>query len=165
MIYQSSNNCKMYNQYPSKSLGKPQKKLTTYNQNISLEKHHNKEILLKTEAKGFYIEKPEEKPVEGESPRKQYDVGWQSTGQFPFLIMNGQHNSYENKTINSKKKPQIVIQKSQNRGANPQNFTKKWSIAFFWRFISSYDSYHWPVPPASGCMISMNDYSIFNIIL
>lgn len=46
----------MYNQFPSKSMGKQQqKKLTTYNQNISLEKHHNKDILLKTEAKGFYI--------------------------------------------------------------------------------------------------------------
>ena len=46
-------------QNPTKSLGKANKKLTTYNQNISLEKHHNKEILLKTEAKGFYIEKGE----------------------------------------------------------------------------------------------------------
>lgn len=56
MIYQSTNNCKMYNQYQSKSMGKGgQKKMTTYNQNISLEKHHNKDILLKTEAKGFYI--------------------------------------------------------------------------------------------------------------
>jgi len=49
MIYQSSNNCKVYNQFPSKSMGKQNnKKLTTYNQNISLEKHHNKDILLKT---------------------------------------------------------------------------------------------------------------------
>lgn len=37
MIYQSSNNCKMFNQQQqSKSVGKGQKKLTTYNQNISL---------------------------------------------------------------------------------------------------------------------------------
>lgn len=35
MIYQSSNNCKMYGQQ-SKSMGKGPKKLTTYNQNISL---------------------------------------------------------------------------------------------------------------------------------
>ena len=49
MIYQSSNNCKLYNpQQQSKSMGKNNKKLTTYNQNISLEKHHNKDILLKT---------------------------------------------------------------------------------------------------------------------
>lgn len=49
MIYQSSNNCKMNNQYQTKSVGKAySKKMTTYNQNISLEKHHNKEILLKT---------------------------------------------------------------------------------------------------------------------
>ena len=64
MIYQSSNNCKLMGQNPTKSLGKANKKLTTYNQNISLEKHHNKEILLKTETKGFYIEKGEEKLAE-----------------------------------------------------------------------------------------------------
>lgn len=42
MIYQSTNNCKMYNQYQSKSVGKGNQKKLTYNQNISLEKHHNK---------------------------------------------------------------------------------------------------------------------------
>lgn len=43
MIYQSSNNCKVYNQYQSKSMGKgTQKKMSSYNHNISLEKHHNK---------------------------------------------------------------------------------------------------------------------------
>jgi len=37
MAYQSTNNCKMYNQYQSKSTGKgQQKKATPYNQNISL---------------------------------------------------------------------------------------------------------------------------------
>lgn len=61
MIYQSSNNCKLYNQFQSKSLGKNYSKKMTYNQNISLEKHHNKEILLKTEAKGFFIEGSEDK--------------------------------------------------------------------------------------------------------
>jgi hypothetical protein len=37
MIYQSSNQCKIYNQYQSKSLNKAQKKVSnTNNQNISL---------------------------------------------------------------------------------------------------------------------------------
>lgn len=73
MIYQSSNNCKIYNQQQSKSMGKAQKKLTTYNQNISLEKHHNKDILLKTEAKGFYIEGSEDRLLGyGESPHKKH---------------------------------------------------------------------------------------------
>ncbi len=37
MIYQSSNNCKIYKKYQSKSVGKGnQHKLTSYNQNISL---------------------------------------------------------------------------------------------------------------------------------
>lgn len=37
MIYQSSNNCKIYNQYQSKSVGKPNyKKMNAYNHNISL---------------------------------------------------------------------------------------------------------------------------------
>lgn len=71
MIYQSSNNCKMVNQYQSKSVGKGTKKMTTYNQNISLEKHHNKDILLKTEARGFYIQGGEDKlNGYGQSPRK-----------------------------------------------------------------------------------------------
>jgi hypothetical protein len=48
MIYQSSNQCKIYNQYQSKSVNKAQKKLSINNQNISLEKHHNRDILLKT---------------------------------------------------------------------------------------------------------------------
>lgn len=69
MIYQSSNNCKIYNPAQSKSMGKNNKKLMNCNQNISLEKHHNKDILLKTEAKGFYIEGDDK--LYGESPKKK----------------------------------------------------------------------------------------------
>lgn len=74
MIYQSSNQCKLYNQYQSKSVNKPQhKKITSYNQNISLEKHHNKQILLKTEAKGFYIDGGDDRlTVFGEGARKTH---------------------------------------------------------------------------------------------
>ncbi len=37
LAYQSTNNCKIHNQYQSKSMGKgQQKKTNTYNQNISL---------------------------------------------------------------------------------------------------------------------------------
>lgn len=52
-VYQSSNNCKL--NLATKSLGKTQKKYT-YNQEMSLEKHRNKEMLMKTEAKGFYFD-------------------------------------------------------------------------------------------------------------
>lgn len=117
----------MYNQHPSKSLGKPQKKYTTYNQNISLEKHHNKDILLKTEAKGFYIEGSEDRLIgEHDNTKKpHYDLGWQSTSQLPFLLMNGQGNPNDSKTLNSKKKPQIVIQKNSIKSNVPSNFGKK----------------------------------------
>lgn len=44
----------------SKTVDKPIKKYTCnqiYNHNnLSLEKHHNKDILMKTEARGFFIE-------------------------------------------------------------------------------------------------------------
>jgi len=52
-VYQSSNNCKL--NLATKSLGKTQKKYT-YNQEMSLEKHRNKDMLMKTEAKGFYFD-------------------------------------------------------------------------------------------------------------
>lgn len=48
MIYQSSNNCRINNQYQSKSVGKNNQKKSTFNNNISLEKHHNRDILLRT---------------------------------------------------------------------------------------------------------------------
>ena len=54
MIYQSSNNCKFYNG-GAKSLNKPNQKRMVQ-QEMSLEKHHNREILRKTEANGFYID-------------------------------------------------------------------------------------------------------------
>ena len=103
----------MHGQYQSKSMGKGNKKMTTYNQNISLEKHHNKEILLKTEAKGFYIEGGEDKlTAYGDSPCKNGEARWQSTSQLPFLLMTGPNNN-ESK-MGNKKKPQIVIQKGNN---------------------------------------------------
>lgn len=63
-IYKSSNNCKLMvnssNGGTSKTVDKPIKKYTCnqiYNHNnLSLEKHHNKDILMKTEARGFFIE-------------------------------------------------------------------------------------------------------------
>ena len=52
-IYKSSNNCKLMagNGSNSKSVDKPVKKYTCnqlHNNNLSLEKHHNKDILMKT---------------------------------------------------------------------------------------------------------------------
>ena len=115
----------MHNQYQSKSVGKGNKKIPNYNQNISLEKHHNKDILLKTEAKGFYIEGSEDKLVGyGESPRKNHEVGWQSTSQLPFLLMTTSNNG-EPKPMPMKKKPQIVIQKAYNtKTTGGSNFRK-----------------------------------------
>ena len=52
-VYRSSNNCKL--NMGTKSLGKTQKK-HTYNQEMSLEKHRNKDMLMKTEARGFYFD-------------------------------------------------------------------------------------------------------------
>lgn len=108
----------MNNQYQSKSMGKGNKKMTYNNQNISLEKHHNKDILLKTEAKGFYIEGSEDRLMGyDESPKKNHEVGWQSTSQLPFLLMTGSNsNNGEQKAM--KKKPHIVIQKSYNNTRN-----------------------------------------------
>lgn len=40
----------------AKSLGKQQQKKHTYNQEMSLEKHRNKDVLMKTEARGFYFD-------------------------------------------------------------------------------------------------------------
>lgn len=133
MIYQSTNNCKMYNQYQSKSVGKGNQKKLTYNQNISLEKHHNKQILLKTQAKGFYIEGSEDKLTGyGQSPRKTHDMGWQSSSQLPFLLTNTNNQPIEPNTgLMNKKKPQIVIQKtnhsstSSNKTNMQTNFSKK----------------------------------------
>ena len=102
MIYQSSNNCKFYNGQ-AKSLTKPStNKKVVQQQELSLEKHHNKDILRRTEANGFYIDN-DDKPV---SPRKQSgDMAWQSSSQLPFLVT---HHMEKKK---QPKKPQIVIQK------------------------------------------------------
>ena len=115
----------MYNQQQSKSMGKAQKKLTTYNQNISLEKHHNKDILLKTEAKGFYIEGDDKMTGYGDSPRKS-EMGWQSSSQLPFLLMTANQPT-ENKNPMTKKKPQIVISKNSSYKPNniQSNFGRK----------------------------------------
>lgn len=126
MIYQSTNNCKLNNPLQSKSMGKAQKKLTTYNQNISLEKHHNKNILLKTEAKGFYIEGTEDRLMgDGDSPRKNRESNWQSTNQLPFLLMTTNQPT-ENKNPMSKKKTQIIIAKNTSYKTNGQsNFGRR----------------------------------------
>lgn len=102
-IYKSSNNCKlMVNSNGAfKSVDKPIKKYTCtqlYNHNnLSLEKHHNKDILMKTEARGFFIEGSEDKlSAYGDSySKKSTELTWQSTNQLPFLLMGG-NISYEN---------------------------------------------------------------------
>jgi hypothetical protein len=49
--------------------------------------------LLKTEAKGFYIEGSEDKLGVFESPRKTHDMGWHSSSQLPFLMTNVNNNA------------------------------------------------------------------------
>lgn len=117
-VYQSSNNCKLNNNLNSKSLGKAQKKMT-YNQDLSLEKHYNKDILMKTEARGFYIDNADEKlSGYGELSKKSTEIGSLSSNQqLPFLLYSQQTQQpsvgedSSRKNVNGKKKPQIIIQK------------------------------------------------------
>ena len=90
-VYQSSNNCKL--NVGSKSLGKQQKK-HTYNQEMSLEKHRNKDMLMKTEARGFYFDAGEEKlSAYGDNSKKSTEIGTMpSHQQLPFLIYSEQRS-------------------------------------------------------------------------
>lgn len=118
-VYQSSNNCKLAN-LNSKSMGKSYKK-HTYNQEMSLEKHYNKDILMKTEARGFYIDTGEDKlSGYGDISKKSTEIGSvASNQQLPFLLYSQQVSEHDtttrkNNTINTsnKKKPsQILMQK------------------------------------------------------
>lgn len=119
-VYQSSNNCKM-SFGAAKSLGKQQKK-HTYNQEMSLEKHRNKDLLMKTETRGFCFEAGEEKlNVYGENSKKSTEIGSvPSTKQLPFLMYIQQasgddtfrrhqvtSNGFKD-TAQSKRKPQVL---------------------------------------------------------
>lgn len=110
-VYQSSNNCKLGNPN-SKSLGKSYKK-HTYNQEMSLEKHYNKDLLMKTETRGFYIDTGEDKlSGYGDLSKKSTEIGSVgSNQQLPFLLYSQQvsegDTNRRNNTINTtnKKKP------------------------------------------------------------
>jgi hypothetical protein len=117
-VYQSSNNCKLVN-LNSKSVGKSYKK-HTYNQELSLEKHYNKDILMKTEARGFYIDAGDDKlSGYGDLSKKSTEVGSVgSNQQLPFLLYSQQvsenDTNRKNNTINAtnkKKASQILTQK------------------------------------------------------
>lgn len=134
MIYQSSNQYKIYNQYQSKSVNKTyNKKLNNYNHNTSLEK--NRDNLFKTEARGFYIERSEDKLENLDIGRKTQEMGWQSSNQLPLLITSSSNYNHQQAepatTIMNKKKPQIYIQKTQasinfnSNKPNIQNIIKK----------------------------------------
>ena len=76
----------------AKSLGKTQKK-HTYNQEMSLEKHRNKEILMKSEARGFYFDVGGEEKLSGygDNSKKSTEIGSvPSNQQLPFLIYSHQ---------------------------------------------------------------------------
>lgn len=68
MVYQSSNQCKIYNQYQSKSVNKTYHKKGNHGHNVSLEK--GRENLFKTEGKGFYIEREDINLANEEIARK-----------------------------------------------------------------------------------------------
>lgn len=104
-IYKSSNNCKLTTHSSngtSKSMDKPTKKYTCnqmYSNNLSLEKHYNKDILMKTQARGFFIDQSDDK-LSGydNNSKKSTELTWQSTNQLPFLLMGTSNGSYENTT-------------------------------------------------------------------
>lgn len=81
--------------------------------------------MLKTEAKGFYIDGGDDRlTVFGEGARKTHEM-WQSTSQLPFLLTNSNNNTQAepNTAMMIKKKPHIVIQKT-NTSSTSSN-TKK----------------------------------------
>ena len=88
---------------------------------MSLEKHYNKDILMKTETRGFYIDTGEDKlSAYGDISKKSTEIGSvASNQQLPFLIYSQQVSENDtnrrNNTINatnSKKKPsQILVHK------------------------------------------------------
>ena len=108
----------------SKSLGKQNKK-HTYNQEMSLEKHRNKEMLMKTEARGFYFDTGEEKiSGYGDNSKKSTEIGSvPSNQQLPFLLYSQQGSGDDTyrkfhmtttsggKDVSSeaKKKPQAMV--------------------------------------------------------
>ena len=72
-------------------MGKQQKK-HTYNQEMSLEKHRNKDMLMKTEARGFYFDVADEK-LHGywDNSKKSTEIcSVASNQQLPFLIYSQQ---------------------------------------------------------------------------
>lgn len=127
MIYQSSNQYKIYNQYQSKSVNKTYtRKINNFNHNTSLEK--NRDNLFKTEGRGFYIERGEDKLENMDMARKTQEMGWQSSNQLPILIVSS--SNYNNQqgepatSVINKKKPQIYIQKTQTQGSTNFNTNK-----------------------------------------
>lgn len=85
---------------------------------MSLEKHYNKDILMKTEARGFYIDTGEDKlSGYGDLSKKSTEIGSVgSNQQLPFLLYSQQVSDDTNRrnTINTngKKKPsQVLVQK------------------------------------------------------
>lgn len=132
LIYQSSNQQKIYNQYQSKSVNKTSnKKTNNFNHNTSLEKRDN---LFKTEGRGFYIDRSEDKLECVDLGRKTQEMGWQSSNQLPLLITNSSNYNQQAEpatALINKKKPQIYIQKTQassnfnSNKPNLQNLIKK----------------------------------------
>lgn len=100
---------------------------------MSLEKHYNKDILMKTEARGFYIDIGEDKlSGYGDLSKKSTEIGSVgSNQQLPFLLYShqitaGEESTRKNNTIvnvNNRKKPSQVI--TQKQAFNIKQLTHK----------------------------------------
>jgi hypothetical protein len=87
---------------------------------MSLEKHYNKELLMKTEARGFYIDAGEDKLNGYDLSKKSTEMGSVgSNQQLPFLLYSQQASENDttrrNNTINAnpRKKPSQIITHKQ----------------------------------------------------
>jgi hypothetical protein len=87
---------------------------------MSLEKHYNKELLMKTEARGFYIDAGEDKLNGYDLSKKSTEMGSVgSNQQLPFLLYSQQASENDttrrNNTINAnpRKKPSQIINHKQ----------------------------------------------------
>lgn len=93
-------------------------KKLTYNQEMSLEKHHNRHILLKTEAKGFFIDSGEEK---NDFSKKSTESSLQS--QLPFLLYTHQLSDQPQKSVLAAQVKRKILAPQKNM--NSKQFTHK----------------------------------------
>ena len=114
-VYLSSNQPKGNGAVTSKSVGKPFHK-GIYTQERSLEKHQNRDLLMKTEAKGFYIEAGEDRMAFKDHSKKSTEIGSVgSNQQLPFLMYSqlpsGDDTFRRTGGVATKQKSKVFVQK------------------------------------------------------